>query len=115
MAKIPPYCDYANEISGLLLEGRRPEAAEKAAAYLRQGVASPLFLKLVAEQWVQPKSKPVGGPKRPPKHWLEIAKEFEDLRDAGMTVEVARENLAEKYDCAERTIDRAVRVYQEAR
>ena len=113
MAKIPPYCDYANEIRALLDQGRRPEANALGAKYLRAGVTSPLFAEIVAELQ-QPPLKGQGRPSASPYKWLEIGQEFETMRDGGLTYEAARLAVAEKYCRSESHVEKAVRIYRAA-
>jgi uncharacterized coiled-coil protein SlyX len=105
MAKLPFICPVALEVQAALDERRIPDAKRIAAEHLRRGYHSQEFLNIVAKMLQVKVQSGVRGPKRKkPPHWLEIGNDFQELRDAGDSYEIACVKLAKKYGCSEGTI-----------
>jgi hypothetical protein len=111
VVKLPPMCDHAQEISYLLRQGRWHDATAKAVAVLRAGNASALVQALVADM-LQPPAKGRGRPRALPRNWYEIGHAFEELRDAGVTHEVARTVVAGRFGASESSVEKTVRMYR---
>jgi hypothetical protein len=113
MAKIPPFCDYANAITSLLHEARREDARKKAAEYLRDGVSSPLLLALVADEWLDP-APPRRG--RPPgiRDLVKIGERFEDLTACGSSYEQALHTVGAEFSRTPDAIEKIVAKYRTA-
>ena len=113
MAKIE-FCVRTNELHEMVFDGREKEARAKAISLLRAGFTTKPFLRFVANLLETP-LRERGGPRRPPKRWLDIGEAFEQLRDLGISHQDAQADLAEKFGVSEATIGRAVKLYREAR
>lgn len=113
MAKLN-FCAKTAELRAMAYDGRGEDARRKAVDLLRTGYSHKLFLAFVAEL-LDPPARGRGAPARPPRQWLDIGSDYEELRDAGVTHEAAILRLADRYPYGERTVERAVKTYKEAR
>ncbi|MCA1365943.1 hypothetical protein I6F15_00770 [Bradyrhizobium sp. BRP14] len=108
------FCSKTAELRAMAYDGRSEEARRKAIELLRAGYSHKLFLAFVADL-LDPPVKGRGAPSRPPREWLDIGDDYENLRDDGRSHQDALMDLAEKYSVAERTVERAVAIYREAK
>jgi hypothetical protein len=116
MARLPkPFCRHAVEIQAMLDEGREGEARARLTQLLREGKAGP-EVQLIVEGLLNPIPNRKLGPKRKkrPFKWVEIGRDYEELRDAGMTADGAYEQLAKRYPRSESVIEKTVRYFREA-
>lgn len=113
MAKLS-FCAKTAELRAMVYDGRGDEARAKAVELLRSGHSHKVFLAFVAEL-LDPPAKGRGAPARPPKQWLDIGEDYELLRDEGSSHQNVLMDLAEKYEVAERTIERAVAIFRDAK
>jgi hypothetical protein len=115
MVTLPFVCPVASEIKAALDEQRIPDAKRIAAEHLRTGYHSRDFLNVVAKILeVKKQHGKIGRkPRKSEPYWLEIGSEIEGLRDEGMTIEEAVEELKTKYG-SRNTIQKAWAYFRKA-
>lgn len=105
-------CLKTAELQAMQYDGRTDECRTKVIQLLKDGYAARPFLTFVASL-LEPPVRQRGAPKRPPKRWLDIANDYEEIRQ-DISHQEALMDLAEKYECSERTVERALSVYRDA-
>jgi hypothetical protein len=115
MAKLPPMDWRAQEVRGLLNEGRTKEAKRRVAAILRDGHAT-AQVQAIAAEMLEPPSRGRGRPKaKLPSHWYEIGTTVENMRYDGMTYDNAILKAADDFRKDPETIRRADKFYRDAK
>lgn len=120
MAKLPKVeCWRTVEVRGLFQEGRNFEALEKTRAYLREGVSTRSFLAFVADLLDADPNRLNKPKKQFMQAMIEIGKAYEELREQGLNRKQAIERLVERGQPAhmhsERTVERIIKLHEEAR
>jgi hypothetical protein len=118
-ALIEAFCPVTTELRCLLSEQRSSEAVARAVEQLRLGHkhCSDSFLVVVAELLQRSKIKHArkGRPSQTfPANAFEIGKDFEQLKIPGKADAAVHAELAEKYGCDTRTIERKIAAYKKA-
>jgi hypothetical protein len=115
MAKLPPLDFRAQRIRSMLDEGRRVDAIAFAIAELRKSKEAPLFMQAVASLLESEPSQRGRPTTKMPPFWYEIGSDFEEMRDAGETYEAAVQQLAERWRRSERSVERAIAFWRDAK
>lgn len=115
MANLPHlFSVHAAEIQGAISEGRTEDAKRLAAGILAIGNADSAVQKIAAEL-LRPSPKGRGRPTSLPKHWIEIAQEYEEERHKGNNHELALEIVAKYFGYSPTHVDNCRRAYEQTR
>jgi hypothetical protein len=115
MAKLPPnFSLQALPIESALSEGRDADARRLLVEVLKAGKADRVVQRIAADLISPPKRKR-GRRSTLPKHWLDIAEDFEARRGAGTRYEDALRETSEKFGYGETHVRSCVAMFDEAR
>lgn len=114
MAPLPkPFDRHAVEVQTLLDEGNRHEARAYVLKLLGDGRASSQ-VQMIAAQVLARTSRPKGGriARKQPPRWIEIGRDFEELRADGLTYEATILALTKLHGKSDSVIEKTIRFFR---